>query len=106
MASDVLAVLLEGRPIGTIERLPSGALRLRYDDAYRDDSTATLLSVSMPSAEATHGDPRLTPWLWGLLPDNADVLARWGRNFGVSVVSPFPLLGTHVGHDCAGAVQF
>lgn len=106
MASDVLTVILEGQPIGNVERLASGALRLGYDEGYRDDPTATLLSVSMPSAEAVHGDARLTPWLWGLLPDNADVLARWGRDFGVSVASPFPLLGTHVGRDCAGAVQF
>lgn len=106
MASDVLTVVLEGKPIGDVERLASGALRLRYDEGYRDDPAATLLSVSMPPAEDVHGDARLTPWLWGLLPDNADVLARWGRDFGVSVASPFPLLGTHVGHDCAGAVQF
>jgi serine/threonine-protein kinase HipA len=106
MASDVLTVLLEGRPVGMVERLASGALRLRYSDGYRDDPTATLLSVSMPPSEEVQGNARLTPWLWGLLPDNADVLARWGRDFGVSVASPFPLLGTHVGHDCAGAVQF
>ncbi|MCP5024899.1 MAG: type II toxin-antitoxin system HipA family toxin [Actinomycetia bacterium] len=106
MAADVLTVLLEGKPIGNVERLANGALRLHFDGDYRDDPTATLLSVSMPPAEEVYGDARLTPWLWGLLPDNADVLARWGRDFGVSVASPFPLLGTHVGHDCAGAVQF
>ena len=106
MASDLLTVLLEGTPIGTVERLGNGALRIRYDDSYRNDPAATLLSVSMPPSDQMHGDARLTPWLWGLLPDNADVLARWGVEFGVSVASPFPLLGTQVGHDCAGAVQF
>lgn len=106
MASDSLVILLEGEPIGVVERLARGDLRLRFDEAYRNDPTATLLSVSMSPAEETYGDARLRPWLWGLLPDNADVLARWGRDFGVSVSSPFPLLGTHVGHDCAGAVQF
>ncbi|MDA3039828.1 MAG: HipA domain-containing protein [Actinomycetota bacterium] len=54
----------------------------------------------------THGDAAITPWLWGLLPENADVLSRWGREFGVSSSSPFGLLGTQVGLDCAGAVQF
>ena len=106
MAADALTVLLDGKQIGHVERLARGALRLHYDEQYRDDPTATLLSVSMPPSEEVHGDARLTPWLWGLLPDNADVLARWGRDFGVSVASPFPLLGTQVGHDCAGAVQF
>jgi len=106
MESDALTVLLEGQPIGRIERLARGALRLRYDQSHREDPTATLLSVSMPPTQEVHGDARVTPWLWGLLPDNADVLARWGRDFGVSVASPFPLLGTQVGSDCAGAVQF
>lgn len=106
MAADVLVVLLEGQPIGRVERLASGALRVRYDESYVDDATATLLSVSMPPTQEVHGDARVTPWLWGLLPDNADVLARWGRDFGVSVSSPFRLLGTQIGHDCAGAVQF
>ncbi|MEZ5378637.1 MAG: type II toxin-antitoxin system HipA family toxin [Acidimicrobiales bacterium] len=106
MPSDLLRVLLEGAPIGTVERTANGALRLRFDAQYRDDPNATLLSVSMSPADEVHGDARLTPWLWGLLPDNADVLARWGRAFGVSVASPFSLLGTQIGHDCAGAVQF
>lgn len=106
MTADATAVVLEGRPIGEVERLPDGTLRLRFHDVYRNDPTATPLSLSMPSADARHGDSRITPWLWGLLPDNADVLGRWGRHFGVSVASPYPLLRTPVGRDCAGAVQF
>ena len=106
MALDVLTVILEGRPIGEIERLASGSLRLNFAETYRADAGATPLSVSMPPDVQRHADARITPWLWGLLPDNADVLARWGRDFGVSIASPFPLLATQVGHDCAGAVQF
>ena len=106
MAADALIVVLEGRPIGEVERLGSGALRLHFDDTYSNDPDATLLSVSMPPGNSSHGDALVTPWLWGLLPDNADVLSRWGRDFGVSVSSPYALLGTQVGHDCAGAVQF
>ena len=106
MASDELSVILDGQSIGTVQRLASGALGIRYDQGYRDDPAATVLSVSMPPTQEGYSDARLTPWLWGLLPDNADVLSRWGREFGVSVASPFPLLGTQVGYDCAGAVQF
>ncbi len=104
MPADVLLVALEGRSIGRIERAQHGHLRLRYDDGI--DAAGTPLSVSMPLAVAHHGDARVTPWLWGILPENADVLARWGRRFGVSVASPFPLLATPVGRDCPGAVQF
>jgi serine/threonine-protein kinase HipA len=106
VASDVLTVIMEGHPIGEVERQGTGALRLRFDDRYSSDPTATPLSVSMPPTRREHGDARIRPWLWGLLPDNGDVLARWGLEFSVSVSSPFGLLGTQVGHDCAGAVQF
>jgi len=34
------------------------------------------------------------------------VLRRWARQFHVSASSPFALLSTLVGEDCAGAVQF
>lgn len=106
MAGESLVVLLEGRPIGEVARAMKGSLRLRYYDSYRNEDEATPMSVSMPSSDQTHGDARITPWMWGLLPDNADVLNRWGRDFSVSISSPYPLLGTQVGHDCAGAVQF
>jgi len=44
--------------------------------------------------------------LWGLLPDSDAVLRRWARTFSVSAASPFELLGTPVGQDCAGAFTF
>lgn len=86
---DTLIVILEGVPIGRVERRGRG-LRLTYDDHYLDDPHATTLSVSMSAPVRHHTDRVLTPWLWGLLPDNVDVLGRWGREFGVSVASPFP----------------
>lgn len=49
-----------------------------------------------------HGHARIEPWLWGLLPDNEAILARWGQRFQVSPRNPWGLLA-HVGEDCAGA---
>lgn len=40
-----------------------------------------------------------------MLPDNEQTLARWASRFHVSARSAFGLL-THIGEDCAGAVQF
>jgi serine/threonine-protein kinase HipA len=60
----------------------------------------------MPVQERSHGHATVSPWLWGLLPDNMDVLRRWARQFSVSSVNPFSLLGTPIGEDCAGGVQF
>jgi serine/threonine-protein kinase HipA len=46
----------------------------------------------------------VAPWIAGLLPDNEQVIARWSRDLHVAP-SPFALLGTSIGEDCAGAVQ-
>jgi serine/threonine-protein kinase HipA len=59
----------------------------------------------MPLGSATHGHARIEAFLWGLLPDNDRVLQNWGKRFQVSPKSVFRLI-SHVGEDCAGAVQF
>jgi serine/threonine-protein kinase HipA len=59
----------------------------------------------MPLASAEHGHSSIEPFLWGLLPDNDRVLENWARRFQVSARNAFRLI-THVGEDCAGAVQF
>jgi len=59
----------------------------------------------MPLALAQHGNDKIDPFLWGLLPDNEMVVGRWARKFHVSARNAFSLLGA-VGEDCAGAVQF
>jgi serine/threonine-protein kinase HipA len=60
----------------------------------------------MPVQIQSHSDHVVTPWLWNLLPDNEVVIARWARRFQVSASSPFSLLATPIGADCAGAVRF
>jgi serine/threonine-protein kinase HipA len=104
--SDSLVVILDDTVAGTLTRLPGGKLRFDYADEYRDRTAPTPLSVSMPTQVQTHPDRAITPWLWGLLPDNEAVLSRWARDFQVSASSPFALLATPIGHDCAGAVRF
>jgi serine/threonine-protein kinase HipA len=59
----------------------------------------------MPLASAEHGHTRIESFLWGLVPDNDRVLQNWGRRFQVSPKNVFRLI-SHVGEDCAGAVQF
>lgn len=103
---EALAVLMHDAVAGELVRLPGGRHRFTYDTAYRDDPAATPLSVSMPLEVAVHPDSAITPWLQGLLPEDDAVLTRWGRQFHVSASSPFALLGSPVGEDCAGAVRF
>jgi serine/threonine-protein kinase HipA len=59
----------------------------------------------MPLGLSEHGNAKIDPFLWGLLPDNANVLDQWGRRFHVSPRDAFAMLA-NVGEDCAGAVQF
>lgn len=104
--TDSLLVVLDDVIAGTLERLPSGRLRFDYTEEYRGRPGATPISLSMPPQVRSHPDRTITPWLWGLLPDNDPVLARWARQFHVSSSSPFSLLSTQIGQDCAGAVRF
>ena len=104
--TDALLVLLDRSIIGTVFRLNGGRLRFDYADDYRDSAGATPLSLSMPTQVRSHPHSAITPWLWGLLPDNDLILTRWARQFHVSRSSPFSLLSTPIGRDCAGAVQF
>jgi len=104
--SDSLTVVLDDAVAGRIVRLRGGALRFDYDDDYRQRGAPTPLSLSMPVQVRSHRDSVITPWLWGLLPDNDAVLRLWARQFHATASSPFSLLATPIGEDCAGAVRF
>lgn len=102
--SDDLIALLDGAVIGTVRRR-RGRLSFVYEDGWRSQADAYPLSLSMPLAAAEHGHAAVDAYLWGLLPDNANILDRWARRFRVSARNVFGLI-SHVGEDCAGAVQF
>ena len=100
-----LIALLDGQDIGRVHRDPRGRLSFVYDEAWRADAAAYPLSLSMPLGARTHGHAAIEAFLWGLLPDNEQVLGRWATKFQVSARNVFALI-SHVGEDCAGAVQF
>jgi serine/threonine-protein kinase HipA len=102
--TDVLIVLADGRVMGEIRRTRAGRVTFVYDDDWRASGNAYPLSLSMPLVVAEHEHGRIEPWLWGLLPDNEAILARWAQRFQVSPRNAFALLGA-VGEDCAGAIQ-
>ena len=101
---ELLVVVADRRIMGEIRRDRRGRLTFVYDDHWRSMDTAYPLSLSMPLVVAEHGRARIEPWLWGLLPDNEAILARWGQRFHVSPRNVFALLSA-VGEDCAGAIQ-
>jgi serine/threonine-protein kinase HipA len=98
-------VLLGDQVAGRLERT-GGAVNFAYEPAYQRDPAATPISVSMPmNRRGRHADAAVSPWLWGLLPDNTRVLDRWARQFQVSAGNPYSLLATPLGEDCPGAVR-
>jgi serine/threonine-protein kinase HipA len=99
-----LIALLDGREVGTVHYKDS-RLSFTYSDTWRNDPNAYPLSLSMPLGSASHGHARIEAFLWGLLPDSDRVLQNWGKRFQVSPKNVFRLI-SHVGEDCAGAVQF
>lgn len=101
---DELIVFMDGRQMGNLIQ-KQGRLAFTYSDDWRGADGAYPLSTSMPLISKDHGHREVTAFLWGLLPDNEQVLQRWARSFQVSARNPFALL-SHVGEDCAGAVQF
>lgn len=106
MADERLFVVNEREVVAMLTRRRGGRLTLEYEAAYAARPDATPLSLGLPVSVTAHGDAKVRPWLWGLLPDNDGVLTRWSRDFGVSGSNPYSLLSTPVGEDCAGAFSF
>ena len=105
MSERPLIAVMNGTVIGTVERERSGRTHFVYNDTWRQQPDALPLSLSMPLTRAEHPHAVIDAFLWGLLPDNAQTLSRWASHFKVSARNAFGLL-SHIGEDCAGAVQF
>ena len=103
--ADTLDVYISVRRVGELRHSPGGRLSFSYDDKWMTGRVAIPLSLSMPTITRTYDGKAVEAFLWGLLPDNEQTLARWAQRFQVSARNPFALL-SRVGRDCAGAVQF
>lgn len=101
-----LVVALYGRRIGVIER-NAAALSFAYDEDYVVSGRGpTPLSLSMPlSAHTRYRNAVVQAHLRGLLPDHADVRARWAAHFGIDEKDTFGLIRA-IGADCAGAAMY
>jgi len=99
-----LIVCLEGEVAGVLQGDGARA-RFTYAPEWLESPGTYPLSQSMPTTPTLYTGRRVLNFLWGLLPDNARILDAWGRRFQVSPRNPIALL-SHVGEDCAGAVQF
>jgi serine/threonine-protein kinase HipA len=99
-----LNVLVTDKLAGILTELPTGKYRFEYTDEWQAARGAMPLSYSMPLPQKRHGTRIVGNFLWGLLPDNQNVLDEWARQYKVSPANPFALLA-HIGEDCPGAIQ-
>ena len=106
MSGRALLVLLGGADVvGRVTQNDHGRLQFTYADSWLKAPDRYPLSLSMPLQRPEHPHQVIEAFLWGLLPDNTTVLSSWSKKFQVAARNPFALL-SHVGEDCAGAVQF
>lgn len=99
-----LVVVADDHVMGEL-RLETGTqVAFSYAHDWQTRTGAYPLSLSMPLAGRDHSPRVVVPFLHNLLPDNDAILAGWGRRFHVSPRNAFALL-SHVGEDCAGAIQ-
>ena len=105
MKGPVLSVVLGDQHAADLYVDAADRLELRYAEAWRSTPNAMPISLSMPLTAGTHENKVVRAFLWGLLPDNTETLRHYGTVFGVSPRNPVALL-THMGEDCAGALQF
>jgi serine/threonine-protein kinase HipA len=99
-----LLVVIEGEVIGRLTADRTGRLSFAYENSWLDTPRAYPLSVTLPLAKIVYPQRTVLPYLWNLLPENPNVLQRWGQQYHVSPANPFKLL-THVGADVPGAAQ-
>jgi serine/threonine-protein kinase HipA len=99
-----LVACLDGRVAGIVELIGSRAA-FTYETSWLNAPGLYPLSQSLPLQSMPIRGKSVLNFLWGLLPDNQRTLDGWARQFHVSARNPVALL-SHVGEDCAGAVQF
>lgn len=106
MTARTLEVWLSGRHLGELERLRTGASRLRFDpEATAEFGVGSrLLSFSLPTTTKRVQARELEVFLSNLLPEGP-VRAQLERRYGVAPRDDFGLLA-HIGQECAGAIQF
>ena len=101
-----LDVLIGGRLAGSLDLSNTARPVFSYDGSYLQQPDATPLSTRFPLDDLPVSDVSLRHWLMGMLPDDERVLRSLCEEHDVSGSDRLALLGTPMGVECAGAIQF
>jgi serine/threonine-protein kinase HipA len=99
-----LTVLMNGRLVGYLQKLSSGALRFQYASEWLATPGARPISLSFPLKTSAYEGDRVYNFFDNLLPDSEQIRAIIQRRFQISSSQPFELLAA-IGLDCVGAIQ-
>src|SRR5699024_9932013 len=100
-----LTVYLNGRRVGHLRRLASGAIDFQYVQQWLEWEYALPVSISLPLREDRYtGDPVIAVFD-NLLPDGEPIRRRMAENVKADGYDAYSLLAA-VGRDCVGALQF
>lgn len=102
----ILDVVIERRCAGQLDLTRPNAPVFTYDSDYMSDPSATPLSTLFPLTVPKTKGSMLRRWLEGLLPDDIRLLNSRLRAHELHFYHRVKLLGTSMGEECAGAVQF
>ena len=101
---DSLDVFLADEHIGICHRVKGSARDLSAERVLLEVQSHPIpLSLSFPNGQPD--SVLVLNWMQGLLPDDRSRLRWLAQQYRVEP-TPFELLGTEIGLDCAGAVQF
>lgn len=99
-----LAVMINNRRVGRLEKEAGGAVAFQYDPAWLDWQPNFPISLSMPVRPTAYRGEAVTAVFDNLLPDNADVRRRVAERTGAAGTDAYSLLA-EIGRDCVGALQ-
>ncbi|MBW4553760.1 MAG: type II toxin-antitoxin system HipA family toxin [Aphanocapsa sp. GSE-SYN-MK-11-07L] len=99
-----LNVLMNGRLVALLSKLPSGAMTFQYADEWLTTLGARPVSLSLPLRHTAYEGEKVYNFFDNLLPDYEQIRARIQARFQVPSRQPFDLLSA-IGADCVGAIQ-
>ena len=100
-----LAVLMNGRNVGSLTRDINGAVEFQYNPVWLAWPNAMPVSLSMPLREERYTGAPVIIVFDNLLPDNLGIRRHIAERVGAPGTDAFSLL-TAIGRDCVGALQF
>lgn len=100
-----LAVFLNTRPVGLLQRQASGAVYFQYDARWLEWDGAMPVSYSMPLREDRYTGNQVVAVFDNLLPDNVDTRRHLAERTHAGGDDAISLLSA-IGRDCVGALQF